>query len=105
MAALEQDEMRWEEWQREKETDGKGGCSKHRHDSGIVAQQTHQHSLTASPNNQLRAGDGSQQKWEKSPGAPGKASGTNGAAVNSYSGFPVVSSAYLFSQAQALKSV
>lgn len=44
----------------------------HRRDSGIViaSQQSHQHSLTARPNNQLRAENGSQQRrgenaWER----------------------------------------
>lgn len=60
-----------------------------RHDLGIViaSQQAHQHSLTARPNNQLRAEDGSQQRRERSPRGPVKASGSDSAAVNSYSGF------------------
>lgn len=40
-------------------------------------------SLTASPNNQLRAEDVNQQRREKSQGAPRKTSGSDSAAVNS----------------------
>lgn len=79
--------MRWAERMTAGKEADKRGEPKHCHDSGIVSQQTHQHSLTASPNNQLRARDWSQQKWEKSLGAPGKTSGSKSAAVNSYSGF------------------
>lgn len=46
-----------------------------------------QHRLTASPNNQLRAADRSQERREKSLGAPWKTSGSDSGAVNFYSGF------------------
>lgn len=50
---------------------GGGGGDLHHHDSGIAIalQQSQKHSLTASPNNQLRAQDRSQQRREKSPRA------------------------------------
>lgn len=83
--ALVRDKKRWADRQR---GGGRWGPT-HRHESEnvIASQQSQQHSLTAHPNNQLRAEDSSQQRREKSLGVPGKTSGSDSAVVNSYAGF------------------
>lgn len=64
--ALEHDKKRWAERKGEGKRRGRWGPT-HCHDSGIViaSQQSYQHRLTASPNNQLRTEDRSQQWREK----------------------------------------
>lgn len=73
---------------REKQTAREDGWGLHTHDSGTAtaSQQSNQHSLTASPNNQLKAKDVSQKRRRKSRGELWRTSGSDSAAVNSYSG-------------------
>lgn len=68
--ALVRDKKRWAD----RQGSGRRWGPAHRHESGnvIASQQSHQHSLTAHPNNQLRAEDSSLAEAGEKPGSARK---------------------------------